>query len=314
MDFKSKCGCNIQKESLENNIIKSSRRIFFTCDINYIDEEVYQYDDMTYSCGGTGVLIKYNERFFLLTAEHVLRANGCLPEPHSDSPFFTHVLANGNINEREDRLYPIRVWWIGELINQNLEGVEASDLVLVELSFVVLKFPDRFIDLDRKKHIKGIRANYMFNGMRLLASGFPVIDNEIDYEKGGTTNLCRRIVSGVFFKEKHSFCMVLDHQLSHDELNGMSGGVVSNVTPIPRLTQWVGMIQRGSNGRIIFCPACYIIPAIKEYWKAGYCNLDPSTQLTSLDKELSIDGFNGRKRLNRAAKRRTARMGMVKNA
>lgn len=314
MTFESKDRHGVHAEPLKDNIIKSSRRIFFTYDINYLDEDAYQYDNMTYSCGGTGVLIKYNERFFLLTATHVLIENGCLPEHQSDSPFFIHVLANGNINERADRLYPIRAWWIGELINQNLDGVEANDLVLVELSFVVLKFPDRFIDLDKKKHAKSVHANHMFNGMRLLASGFPVIDNEINYEEGGRTNLCRLIVSGVFFKEKHSFCMVLDHKLSHKELNGMSGGVVSNVIQKSRQTQWAGMIQRGGNGRITFCPACYIVPAIKEYWKASYCNLDPSTQLNFLDKELSIDGINGRKRLNQIAKRQTAKMGMVKNA
>ncbi|XZG69527.1 hypothetical protein ACTSKR_12825 [Chitinibacteraceae bacterium HSL-7] len=253
---------------------------------------------MVYCVGGTGILLKYQQKFFILTAQHVIDAN--YKEPQNESPFFTHLHGNKSFNGHniEEIGFPMRGWRIGELIPKNYEIGESADLVLIELSGLILTHPDRYIDFDRVNHLKGINPKLLKDGLFLVASGYPIEKNTIEYlenaEHNCRTTLNRHILPGRCEILEGQPILRLNNKLNHAEINGMSGGLISNISTKANKSEWVGLIQRGGGGIVRFLPAFYIIPAIKKYTEASYYIIDPAANLTNIKNENSPDGISAR--------------------
>lgn len=296
------------KNVSRSNLIQSTRRLIFThCSIPMETTGRY-FADMIYCAGGTGILLKYQQKFFILTAQHVIDAN--YKDPQNESPFFTPLLSNKSLNGHniEEIGFPMRGWRIGELIPENNYTGERDDLVLIELSGFIMIHPDRYIDFDKVSHPKGVNPKLLTNGLFLVSSGYPIDKNPIEYldnsEYNCVTTLHRHILPGKCEIIEGQPILRLENKLSHAEINGMSGGLVSNISEKANKTEWVGLIQRGGEGMIRFFPAFYIIPAIKRYTKSSYYIIDPAAELSNLEVENSPDAIFARKELLEMAKKR----------
>lgn len=297
------------EKAIRSNIIQSARRIIFTHCSEPMSTTGFYHADQVYSGGGSGILIKYQQKFFLLTAKHVLDANYSTQQ--NESPFFTHVFSKNGWSDISGLLLPMREWKIGELIREDIEGIEMQDISLIELSSMILDHPDKYIDLDSKNAPKGIAIKNMQNGMQLLASGYPIDKNPIEYgfsdEYNCAATINKHIYTGTCEIKNSTPTLSLINKLSHAELNGISGGAVSNIAQKSNKTEWVGMIQRAGGGLIRFYPASLIIPAIKNYQKANYCTIDPAAEITDLEIENSKIATDARKTLYKQIKSNTAR-------
>lgn len=126
----------------------------------------------------------------------------------------------------------------------------------------------------------------MFEGMYLIVSGFPAQKNNINYHYEDhapfthTVGLSKDIYAGICVYESDFPSAKLKRSLTHDELNGMSGGIVTNLQPKPNQTEWVGLVQKAGNGYVHFYPAVWIIPAIKRFRESEYYIIDPAAELS----------------------------------
>lgn len=259
-------------------------------------EELGRYHaDTVYNFGGTGILIKYHEKFFLLTAQHVIDAHYEIAQ--NESPFFTHLYSDRGWAGAEDLGFPIRGWRIGESIKEDMPNIDMQDIVLVELASL-FRFPNTFIDLDSPNAPKGVPVRNIYKGMILVVSGYPIDDNPIDYPYGDdyycSTVLNKHITYGSCDFDGSTPILRFHGEKTHAMLNGMSGGMVSNLMPKANQVEWVGMIQKAGNSIIHFYPASWIIPAIRKYMEASHYIIDPAVMLTNLEIDLSQEAVVGR--------------------
>lgn len=293
----------------ESSIIQSARRLIFTHCSEAMEETGRYYADLAYNKGGTGILIKFEQKFFILTAQHVIDAH--YEKPQNESPFFTHIFSKRGFSEIYDLGFPIRGWRIGELVEEGSEYVEVNDIVLVELGDIY-RFPDHFIDLDSRHAPQGIETSKLYEGMFLVASGYPINDNLIDYPYNDdfncTTVLKKKIRLGICTKLGKSYCLKFPDGASHDALNGMSGGIVSNVMPKANQTEWVGMIQKGGGGLLHFYPSSWIIPAIKRFRESSYYAIDPAEALSDPHFQATPEVIEGRREFYQDIKSLTLRL------
>lgn len=272
---------NAYDRMTQGNLIQSPRQILFTHSNSTIAERGFYYADTVWGWGGTGILIKFEEKFFLLTAQHVIREH--VPDQifQNESPFFSHVFCKKMNSSIEEFIFPIRGWKIGQLITNDSPTIDNEDLVLIELGDLFL-FPDRFIDLDAAHSPQGLPIKSIYEGMYLIVSGFPSQRNGINYHYENeapfvhTVNLSKDIWPGICVFENGFPAVKLNKELTHDELNGMSGGIVTNLQPKPNQTEWVGLIQKAGNGYVHFYPAAWIIPAIKRFRDSESYIIDPA--------------------------------------
>jgi len=259
-------------------------------------EELGRYHaDTVYNLGGTGILIKYHEKFFLLTAQHVIDAH--YKTAQNESPFFTHLYSNQGWTGAEDLGFLMRGWRIGELIKEDMPNIDMQDIVLVELASL-FRFPNTFIDLDSPNTPKGVPVRNLYEGMILVVSGYPIDENQIEYPYGDDYNcstvLNKHITYGRCDFDGSTPILRFYGEKTHAMLNGMSGGVVSNLMPKANQVEWVGMIQKAGNSIIHFYPASWIIPAIRRYMDASHYIIDPAIMLTNLEIDLSQEAVVGR--------------------
>lgn len=272
------------------------RRLIFTHCSQPIEELGRYHADMVYSKGGTGILIKYQQKFFLLTAQHVLDEN--YEAAQNESPFFTHLFAKRGWEGIEGMGFPMRGWRIGELITADSPCIDMQDIVLIELSSSLFRFPDKFIDLDGTNGRIAVAVSDLYDGMLLVASGYPIDENPIEYPYGDDYNcstvINKHIFHGVCEFEGSAPLLRFFSQITHSEMNGMSGGMVSNLMPKSNQVAWVGMIQKAGNGILRFYPACWIIPAIKNYMQASHYVIDPAVHMANLEIESTPEAIQGR--------------------
>ncbi|MDC7711733.1 hypothetical protein [Vogesella indigofera] len=127
------------REAVGTHLARSTRRIFFTF-CNDPMEDIGHYKMDLLSGMGTGVLLYFDGKYFILTARHVL--NGVVGDfQQNESPFF--VLFD---NERKDKyfryeemLFPKIMWSIGDIVEDDGFWVSKRDVVLIEL-FSPLRF------------------------------------------------------------------------------------------------------------------------------------------------------------------------------
>lgn len=270
---------------VKGNLIQSPRLLLFTHSNDTIESRGYYYADTVWGWGGTGLLIKFEEKFFILTPQHVLDEHAPDLEFQNESPFFLHVFCEGFNSEVEEFAFPIRGWKIGQLISNDSPTIDNDDLVLIELGDL-FRYPDRFIDLDSVHGPQGLPLKAIYEGMYLIVSGFPAQRNNINYHYEDdapfvhTVGLSKDIYPGVCIYENGFPIVKLRENLTHDELNGMSGGIVTNLQLKPNQTEWVGLIQKAGNGYVHFYPAAWIIPAIKRFRESECYIIDPAAELS----------------------------------
>ena len=194
--------------------------------------------------------------------------------------------------------FPMRGWRIGELITADSPCIDMQDIVLIELSSSLFRFPDKFIDLDGTNGRITVAVSDLYDGMLLVASGYPIDENPIEYPYGDDYN-CSTVINKHIF---HGICefegsaplLRFFSQITHSEMNGMSGGMVSNLMPKANQVAWVGMFQKAGNGILRFYPACWIIPAIKNYMQASHYVIDPAVHMANLEIESTPEAIQGR--------------------
>lgn len=290
-------------------MIQSTRRMFFThCSVPMDSSSGNPYHaDIVYSLGGTGLLIKKYNIFFILTAKHVISAN--YSEQQNESPFYVELFnkITPEIISPQNRLYtigfPIRGWNIGELLgHHHSTHVDFDDLLLVELSSVYTS-PDRYVDLDNSRSLKlSLSREDFWPGLYLLASGFPINQNEIipneghgpsEYNYAATSN--RHTYPGICVEDGFDgFKMQLTGGQSHSETNGMSGGIVTTFSEKANKTKLAGVIQRAGNGYISFCPSYEIFNAIGRFRDASSFSIDPASHLSDINNLITNDGIEAR--------------------
>ncbi|SOC53911.1 hypothetical protein SAMN05421509_10310 [Chromohalobacter canadensis] len=294
----------ISKETFDEHIskaqsstlAKSSRRLFFTHCNFPIEELGYWHADYIYSRGGSSTLIRFKNRFFLLTAKHVLKNNGLLDDNEStnfqnESPLLAVAKADEGWEALTSFLFPAKIWYIGELIGNQDFSISTKDIILIELHLPSPKYlPDSFINLDNPEIKRNIIVPDYFSGQTLISSGYPKKNNEFYYEEteGFThkTYLNRQILSGICEIENGEPYISLEHteggNYDHDDINGMSGGIVFNTQPEMAQTNWCGLILTAGKNKIRFCPSRLILPAIERYDQAPKTIVDPSIHLAPL--------------------------------
>lgn len=287
-------------------LAKSSRRLFFThCNLP-IEELGHWHADYIFSRGGSSTLIRFKNRFFLLTAKHVLKNNEILDKDGStnfqnESPLLAVAKADRGWEELTSFLFPAKIWHIGEMIDNQDLSVSTKDIILIELHLPSPKYlPDAFINLDNPEIRRDIIVPDFFDGQVLISSGYPTKTNEFSYEEIGDfthkTYLNRQITPGICVIENNEPYISLEHteggSYDHNDINGMSGGIVFNAQPEVSRTNWCGLILTAGKNKIRFCPSRLILPAIERYDQAPKTIVDPSVHLAPLcDTEQATEGL-----------------------
>lgn len=295
---------------VNGNLIQSPRQLLFTCSYGTIESRGYYYADTVWSWGGTGILIKFEEKFFILTPQHVINAHAPNLLFQNESPFFSHVFCKGFNSSIEEFAFPIRGWKIGQLISSESPTIDNDDLVLVELGDL-LRYPDQFIDLDSANAPQGLPLKSIYEGMCLIVSGFPAQRSNINYHYEDdapfvhTVGLSKDIYLGTCIFEKNFPMVKLRENLDHSELNGMSGGIVTNLQPKPNQAEWVGLIQKAGNGYVHFYPAEWIIPAIKRFRESECYIIDPAAEFSDPNLQGAPEVIYERREIYKMIKRLT---------
>lgn len=274
------------------NINKSIRRIFF---INKDESKDGFHANILYG-SGTGILLHFNNSYFLLTAKHVI-GNLTNFSFSNESPFWIGLHSTSFIDNEFEILYPGKIWFIGELIQDNDSIVNINDQVLIELFPPILP-PDNFIDLSRnsdlylnEKEINELHEIYRKENMHglLIGYGYPFDLNSFDWEnnlkEGAThsTNIIRKIISLSLIKHDDEFhTEILEKDLSYEDLTGMSGGLISNSVTNEADQKIIGMIVSGGNHIIRFIPFFKIIENIKNYRSARSQLVDPNFEINPI--------------------------------
>ncbi|VAW83131.1 hypothetical protein MNBD_GAMMA12-2633 [hydrothermal vent metagenome] len=271
------------KISVESNIAKSCRRIFF----NHLYDTDYEngfHVDIMYG-SGSGTLVFYDGKFFLLTAKHVIDKN-TVGGYQNNSPFWVPVYKNLNLKSLHDFLLPKYYYDIGSLISVNNYLIDSNDICLVELfDPMPLHTPDYFIDLTDDRFV--LKKNDYYEGQFLIANGYPFGLNNFDHEfksEGFThsTNVVRHSAVGICLMEKDtpyiSYEITNMSDVNHD---GMSGGVVCNAWDTPEKVQWAGLMLSGNKKITRFLPAWCVYEALTNYKKSKKHIIDPAADVTS---------------------------------
>ncbi|WP_257228901.1 hypothetical protein [Acinetobacter sp. YH12255] len=269
------------------------------------------------SGGGSGILFKYRNKYFILTAYHVIKETIENPLQNS-SPFWIRSKEK-TVESINDFLMPKKVWFIGELIPEVEGWQDYTDVVFIEMFNPHNNFePDNYVDITQKGECTEIlSSNKFFEGQILAASGYPLESNLFEFEevpKGYThaTNLLRHHDIGICLFDEYGHPYIDYEKCAHIftgtayDHNGMSGGAIYNFEPNSN-ARLVGMVLSGNNKIIRFIPLSKILCQIRHYHNASFMILDyeeavlkgylersgsycVETMQTCLDKMLSVEG------------------------
>lgn len=271
---------NYIDKAAASNVAKSTRRFFFNHLYESMESRGHFHVDCMYGTG-SGVLLKVCNEFFVLTAKHVIE-NNIQGELQNESPFWVTAKNRGEWSSLYDFLFPKRVWNIGELISEEINGINCSDICLVEL-FHPQKFhmPDHFIEISSKNCV--LKENELFNGQILLVTGYPFERNSFDFTPLNenithTTKIQRHTIPGIYITNKDnsyiSFEMT-EGETHHENVNGMSGGAVYNVQPKANQVKLAGIAVSAGNNICRFIPGYLFIDAIINYRDSSSKVIDP---------------------------------------
>lgn len=292
MKLKSKKLFRYYEKFTKSNTTKSSRRLLF----NFQNDESKDlfYSDFMYG-GGSCILIKYSNKYFLLTARHVLKNSIDKfdnKKYQNISPFW--IMSHNRSFDNwglSDFLYPHKYYELKEMISDDHQDTW-KDIALVELFPPVNNenIPDNFLDLD--KNIEISPKKYFNEGKMLLVSGYPELKNSFEYEDvpiGFThkTTLNRNILYGFLKNDEFGQFISLDHfkneNYTHKNLNGFSGGIVTDVQRKGNAVKFLGMVIIGGGNKIRFIPSWFILNTLKNYKKCTSHVIDPGGLYTLME-------------------------------
>jgi hypothetical protein len=269
-------------DACKSTPIKATRRIFF----NHLDESVgergFFYVDQMYG-SGSGVLIKHDYTFYLLTADHVI-ANATSYSFTNESPFWTPSQADQYPEELDAFLMPAQIIHIGEASPSRGHCFESQDLVLVELFFPSVKhMPDKFIDLDASPEILATSDGF-YRTQFLLAAGYPFETNHFEFFEeetpGGTTHstrVNRWIVDGICdFDQGDPIMTRKARGGTFPNLSGASGGIVTNIPAPGDDVKMLGMLVSAGSEIARFIPSYVIAEALSNKAIARVTAVDPA--------------------------------------
>jgi hypothetical protein len=283
------------KNAASSNVAKSCRRFLFNYMEKSIEERGYFHVDGVYGMG-TGVLLRYGkfarygDKFFILTAKHVLD-NNLNEDDHNESPFWIPMKSaspDNLYNSLFNFMFPRIRWNIGELMPE-VKHVDLSDICLVELFCPQpFAYPDNYIKIIDSSSV--LSKTDFFEGQLLLVSGYPFEKNSFfDFTETYTnsTNIHRHTIVGVLRKDKEdeigyiSFEMT-KNDIQHENVNGMSGSAIYNVQPKANQVKLAGIAVTAGNNICRFIPSYLLIEAILNYQKASHKVIDPMVNLENL--------------------------------
>jgi hypothetical protein len=283
----------------QSNIPQSTRRLFFTFSEESIAERGFYKADMLGGMG-SGILLRYRSKYFLLTAYHVVAHT--LQYQQNESPF---VVQARNVRSPDSfdlttLLYPRWHWDIRTLMPESHGDIAWNDVALIELFDPLCEVPDsEVVDLE---HVSVVQRQEFFQGQMLIGSGYPAMLNgylfgEADEFGPGLaqyTNIQRHHSTGLVVRgsgPNDFYFKPTDTTANHDSLNGMSGGTLVNFYPKAKKAQWAGMLKMvdSRRGAVQFIPAYAIVPILRRYAESKRSYLDPLALL-------SIDGISPKKR------------------
>lgn len=284
------------KNAALSNVAQSSRRLFFNHLNESTSERGYFHVDQMYG-SGTGVLLKMNHNFFLLTAKHVIN-NNTHGNFQNESPFWITSKSKKIWESLHDFLLPARIWNIGELVKLDSKYVDTDDICLVELFRPFpLHMPDHFIDIKDASCV--LSENELFEGQFLLVTGYPFKTNNFDFtqisdEVTHTTKLQRHTIHGVYIKEEDDIGFIsfefTDGDIQHKDVNGMSGGVIYNIQPEVNQIKLAGIAISAGDNICRFFPAYAFIDAILRYKESSSITVDPNADRV-FDPEVMMEIF-----------------------
>jgi hypothetical protein len=272
--------------TMRSNIPQATRRIFFTYTEAPVEERGFYIADMLAGMG-TGILFRFNSKYFLLTAYHVVVET--LRVQQNESPFFVQARSTPaeNVFAWYEMLRPRWHWDIRTLMPESPGDVSWKDVALIELFDPMCAIPDNeVIDMD---NVQVLRRREFFNGQMLIGSGYPTQRN--DYEFGDLDEFGPGLAQRTKIQRHHSQGSAVegtngrefhfkpaDPEANHASLNGMSGGTVVNIYPRAKKTKWVGMLKAvdQNTGLLHFIPADVIMPVIRRYAESKRLDLDPN--------------------------------------
>ena len=277
------------QNAASSNVAKSCRRFLFNYLEKSIEEREYFHIDCVFGMG-TGVLLKYDDKFFILTAKHVLK-DIFRGDDHNESPFWIPIKSaspDNLYNSLFNFMFPRIGWDIGELMPE-VKHVDLSDICLVELFCPQpFAYPDHYIEIIDSSSV--LSKSDFFEGQLLLVSGYPYEKNSFfDFTETYTnsTNIHRHTIVGVLKKDKEddigyiSFEMT-KNDIQHENVNGMSGGAIYNVQPKANQVKLAGIAVTADNNICRFIPSYLLIEAILNYQKASHKVIDPMVNLENL--------------------------------
>lgn len=279
------------EKAATSNVAKSTRRFFFNHLYESIESRGHFHVDQMYGAG-SGVLLKINSEFFVLTAKHVIY-NNIKGDFQNESPFWVPVKNRAEWSSLYDFLFPKKIWNIGELISEESENVENSDICLIEVFHPQhFHMPDHFIEITGKDSV--LRNEEFFDGQILLATGYPFERNSFDFTPQSddithTTRIQRHTIPGIYIADGNdgyiSFEMT-EGEAKHKNVNGMSGGAVYNVQPKANQVKLAGIPVTAGNKICRFIPSYIFIDAIINFRDSNYKTVDPIVDNPSSLKDI----------------------------
>jgi len=268
------------EKAAKSNVAKSTRRFFFNHLYESVESRGRFHVDQMYGAG-SGVLIKINGDFFVLTAKHVI-GNNIKGSFQNESPFWIPVKDRAEWSSLYDFLFPKRIWNIGELISSKVGDIDQSDICLIEL-FYPQKFhmPDHCVEIKNKDSV--LTETEFFDGQILLTTGYPFEKNYFDFtpkseDISHTTRIQRHTIPGIYLANEDggyiSFEMT-GGDTQHENVNGMSGGAVYNVQPKANQVKLAGIPVTAGDNICRFIPSYIFIDAIINFKEASSEVVDP---------------------------------------
>lgn len=277
--------------SQNHSLARSCRRMLF----NHCNDTDQAFHVDTVFGGGTGTLVKIEEKYFCLTAKHVITGNNVnLNNLQNDS--FLWLPRDAAPPERElkltDFLFPKKAWYIGELIGYNETHwpfTDFTDILLIELfaPFPPNLHPDCFIEITEADGNILTEQQY-FETQLVTINGYPLNQNAYNYEdppEGFTHATYIQRVSLVGQNKRHDGGWAIDTSIgesipTHDNINGMSGGCLINVNVPENQLKWVGLIQAVDGQNMLrYIPSFILKPTLLNYSSARSTLIDPAANM-----------------------------------
>jgi len=148
--------------------------------------------------------------------------------------------------------------------------------VLIEF-FFPMKLPKQFINIENTDYF--LKKDAFFENQILMCSGFPAkynfydnLDSHPEYTQSTNFNLKHKV--GMFIKDDRdgfiSFNTAMN--ITHEELNGMSGGPVYSVFHDDSEVKLAGISVSGGGDKLRFLPAYVFHEAVSSY-KSARCEV-----------------------------------------